>query len=270
MKALYVLPFIVIGIVNAQWGWEEEMRERGFATSSSTVKPVTTTQAPSPTTLPTTTTTPRPVTTTIAPNTTLPALSPDPVVTVNTTTTNLPSTTSTRKTTTYRRPTTPFPLFKSSTSTYRVPTRFTYRPSTRLNPLTTTFRPTVTTTIRPTTQTTTVLPTVSSTVSTTTSGSASTPHVDYGSENVNIDRWLNVFAFVADNAYGVFVNSDNDTADFENFNETANGRNGSRDGDSGKAHWGDGWATFFNDEFQGKKKYFLLKVTVPDLKRIQK
>ncbi len=57
---------------------------------------------------------------------------------------------------------------------------------------------------------------------------------------------------MADNAYGVFVNSDNDTADFENFNETANGRNGSRDDDSGKAYWGDGWATFFNDEFQGK------------------
>ncbi len=66
---------------------------------------------------------------------------PDPVVTVNFMTTTLASTTSTRKTTTYRRPTTPFPLFKSSTSTYRVPTRFTYRPSTRLNPLTTIFRP---------------------------------------------------------------------------------------------------------------------------------
>ena len=256
MKALYVLPFIVIGIVNAQWGWEEEMRERGFATSSSTVKPVTTAQALPPTTLPNTTTTPRPVTTTIAPNTTLPALSPDPVVTVNVTTTTLASTTSTRKTTTYRRPTTPFPLFKSSTSTYRVPTRFTYRPSTRLNPLTTTFRPTVTTTIRPTTQTTTVLPTVSSTVSTTTSGSSTTPHAEYGSDNVNIDRWLDVFAFVADNAYGVFVNSDNDTADFENSNETAHRRNGSRDDDSGKAYWEDGWAAFFNDEFQGKNIFY--------------
>jgi hypothetical protein len=73
---------------------------------------------------------------------------------------------------------------------------------------------------------------------------------------------------VADNAYGVFVNSDNDTADFENFNETAHGRNRSRDDDSGKAYWGDGWATFFNDEFQGKN-IFLLKVTVPDSKRIQ-
>ena len=67
----------------------------------------------------------------------------------------------------------------------------------------------------------------------------------------------------------MFVNSDNDTADFENYNETANGRNGSRDDDSGKAYWGDGWATFFYDDFQGKK-YFLLKVTVPDSKRIQK
>ncbi len=74
---------------------------------------------------------------------------------------------------------------------------------------------------------------------------------------------------MADNAYGVFVNSNNDTADFENFNETAHRRTGTRDDDSGKAYWGDGWAAFFNDEFQGKK-YFLLKVTVPDLKRIQK
>jgi hypothetical protein len=115
---------------------------------------------------------------------------------------------------------------------------------------------------------TTVLPTFPSTVSTTTSGSVSTPQVEYGSGNVNIDRWLDVFAFVADNAYGVFVNSDNDTADFENFNETAHGRNGTRDDDSGKAYWGDGWAAFFNDEFQGKK-YFLLKAKVPGLKRIQ-
>ncbi len=264
MKALYVLPFILIGIVNAQWGWEEEMRERGFTTSTSTVKPVTTSQAPLPTTLPTTTTTPRPVTTTIAPNTTFPASSPDPVVTANITTSTLPSTTSTRKTTTYRRSTTPFPVFKSSTSTYLVPIRFTYRPSTRLNPITTTFRPTVTTTIRSTTQTTTVLPTVPSTVSTTTSGSASTPQVEYGSGNVNIDRWLDVFAFVADNAYGLFVNLDNNTAGFENSNETAHGRNRTHDDDSGKAYWGDSWAAFFNDKFQGKK-YFLLKVTVPDL-----
>jgi hypothetical protein len=76
---------------------------------------------------------------------------------------------------------------------------------------------------------------------------------------------------VADNAYGVFVNSNNDTADFENFNETAHKHNGTRDDDSGKAHWGDGWAAFFNDEFQGKIfKYFLLKVMVPDLRPIQK
>jgi hypothetical protein len=259
MKALYVLLFIVVGIVNAQWGWEEEMQERGFTTPSSNVKPVTITQAPPPTTLPTTTTTPRPVTTTIAPNTTLPALSPDPVVTANTTTSTLASTTSTRKTTTYRLSTTPFPLFKSSTSTYRVPNHFTYRPSTRLNPVTTTFRSTVTTTIRSTTQTTTVLPTVSSSVSTTTSGPTSTPQIEYGSGDINIDRWLDVFAFVADNAYGVFVNSDNDTADFENYNETAHGRNGCRDDDSGKAYWGDGWAAFFNDDFQGKNTFCLLK-----------
>ena len=62
---------------------------------------------------------------------------------------------------------------------------------------------------------------------------------------------------MADNAYGVFVNSDNDTADFENFNETAHRRNGSHDYDSGKAYWGDGWAAFFNDEFQGKKYFFV-------------
>jgi len=67
---------------------------------------------------------------------------------------------------------------------------------------------------------------------------------------------LDVIAFVADNAYGVFVNSDNDTADFENFNETAHRRNGSRDDDSGKAYWGDGWAAFFNDEFQGKNIFY--------------
>jgi hypothetical protein len=66
---------------------------------------------------------------------------------------------------------------------------------------------------------------------------------------------------VADNAYGVFVNLDNDTADFENSNETAHKQNGTRDDDSGKAYWGDGWAAFFNDEFQGKKfsKYFFVK-----------
>jgi hypothetical protein len=64
---------------------------------------------------------------------------------------------------------------------------------------------------------------------------------------------------VADNAYGVFVNSDNDTADFENYNETARGRNGTRDDDSGKAYWGDGWAAFFNDEFQGKKYFCFFK-----------
>ena len=58
---------------------------------------------------------------------------------------------------------------------------------------------------------------------------------------------------MADNTYGVFVNSDNDTADFENYNETANGRNGSRDDDSGKAYWGDGWAAFFYDDFYGKR-----------------
>jgi hypothetical protein len=268
MKALYVLPFILIGIVNAQWGWEEEMPERGFTTSTSTVKPVTTSQTPLATTLPTSTTTSRPVTTTIAPNMTIPASSPDPVVTVNTTTTILPSTTSARKTTTYRRFTTPTPVIRSSTTFYRVPTRFTYRPSTRLNPVTTTFRPTVTTTIRSTTQTTSSPSTVPSTVSTTTSGSAPTPQVEYGSGNVNIDRWLDVFAFVANNAYGVFANSDNDTADFENSNETAHKHNGTRDDDSGKAYWGDGWAAFFNDEFQGKVfiifKYLLLKVTVPD------
>ncbi len=40
MKALYVLPFLVIGIVHAQWGLEEEMRERGYTTSTSTAKPV--------------------------------------------------------------------------------------------------------------------------------------------------------------------------------------------------------------------------------------
>ncbi len=51
---------------------------------------------------------------------------------------------------------------------------------------------------------------------------------------------------MADNAYGVFVNSDNDTADFENSNETAHKHNGTRDDDSGKAYWGDGWAAFFN------------------------
>jgi hypothetical protein len=107
-----------------------------------------------------------------------------------------------------------------------------------------------------------------STVSTTTSGSASTPQIEYRSGNVNIDRWLDVFAFVADNAYGVLVNSDNDTADFENSNETARRRNGTRDDDSGKAYWL-GWAAFFYDNFQGKR-YFLVKVTVPDLKRIQK
>jgi hypothetical protein len=95
-----------------------------------------------------------------------------------------------------------------------------------------------------------------STVSTTTSGSASTPQIEYGSGNVNIDRWLDVFAFVADNAYGVFVNSDNDTADFKNSNETAHRRNGTRDDDSGKAYWGDGWAAFFYDDFQGKKYFF--------------
>jgi hypothetical protein len=61
---------------------------------------------------------------------------------------------------------------------------------------------------------------------------------------------------VADNAYGVFVNSDNDTADFENSNETAHRQNGTRDDDSGKAYWGDGWAAF-NDEFQGKKYFFV-------------
>jgi hypothetical protein len=60
MKALYVLPFIVIGIVHAQWGLEEEIRERGYTTSTSTVKPLTTSQIPLTTTLPTTTTTPRP------------------------------------------------------------------------------------------------------------------------------------------------------------------------------------------------------------------
>jgi hypothetical protein len=81
---------------------------------------------------------------------------------------------------------------------------------------------------------------------------------------------LDVIAFVADNAYGVFVNSDNDTADFENSNETAHRRNGTRDDDSGKAYWGDGWAAFFYDDFQGKKYFFFVKVTVPDLKRIQK
>jgi hypothetical protein len=58
---------------------------------------------------------------------------------------------------------------------------------------------------------------------------------------------------VADNAYGVFVNSDNDTADFENSNETAHKQNGTRDDDSGKAYWGDSWAALFNDEIQGKK-----------------
>jgi hypothetical protein len=93
------------------------------------------------------------------------------------------------------------------------------------------------------------------TVSTTTlgSGSASTPQFEYGSGNVNIDRWLDVFAFVADNAYGIFANSDNDSADFKNYNETANEHNGTRDDDSGKAYWGDGWAAFFNDDFYGKK-----------------
>ncbi len=62
---------------------------------------------------------------------------------------------------------------------------------------------------------------------------------------------------MADNPYGVLVNSDNDTADFENSNETAHRRNGNRDDDSGKAYWGDGWATFFNDEFQGKINFFI-------------
>jgi hypothetical protein len=61
---------------------------------------------------------------------------------------------------------------------------------------------------------------------------------------------------VADNAYGVFVDSDNDTADFENSNETAHRRNGSRDDDSGKAYWGDGWTAFFNDEFQGENVFY--------------
>ncbi len=75
MKALYVLPFIVIGIVNVQWGWEEEMRERGFTTFTYTVKPVTTSQTPLATTLPTSTTTSRPITTTVAPNTTISASS---------------------------------------------------------------------------------------------------------------------------------------------------------------------------------------------------
>ncbi len=65
---------------------------------------------------------------------------------------------------------------------------------------------------------------------------------------------------MADNAYGVFVNSDNDTADFENYNETAHKHNGTHDDDSGKAYWGDGWAAFFNDKFQGKDfKYFFVK-----------
>jgi len=82
-----------------------------------------------------------------------------------------------------------------------------------------------------------------------------------------IDGWT--FLLLWPITHTGFVNSDNDTADFENFNETAHKRNGTRDDDSGKAYWGDGWAAFFNDEFQGKK-YFLLKVTVPDLKRIQK
>jgi hypothetical protein len=174
-------------------------------------------------------------------------------VSENTTTTNLPSTTSARKTTTYCRFTTPTPVIRSSTTFYRIPTRFTYRPSTRLNPITTTFRPTVTTTIRSTTQTTTSPSTVSCTVSSTTSGSASTPQIEYGFRNVNIDRWLDVFAFVADNAYGVFVNLDNYNADFENSNETVHKQNGTRHDDSGKAYWGDGWAAFFNDKFQGKK-----------------
>ncbi len=58
---------------------------------------------------------------------------------------------------------------------------------------------------------------------------------------------------MADNAYGVFANSDNDSAGFKNYNKTAHEHNGTRDDDSGKAYWGDGWAAFFNDDFCGKK-----------------
>jgi hypothetical protein len=60
---------------------------------------------------------------------------------------------------------------------------------------------------------------------------------------------------VADN--GVFVNSDNDTADFENFNETSHGRNGSRDNDSGKAYWRDGLLLSSMTNF--KVKMFFIK-----------
>jgi hypothetical protein len=101
MKALNVLLFLVIGIVHAQWGLEEEMRECGYTTSTSTVIPLTTSQILLATTLPTTTTTARPITTPLVPNTTVSTV--DPVVTMNTTTTILPPTTSARKTMTYRR-----------------------------------------------------------------------------------------------------------------------------------------------------------------------
>jgi hypothetical protein len=45
MRALYVLPFLIVGIVNAQWGWEEEMRERSFTLPVSTTTQLTTTLA---------------------------------------------------------------------------------------------------------------------------------------------------------------------------------------------------------------------------------
>ncbi len=135
------VPFLVIGIVHAQWGLEEEMRERGYTTFTSTTVSLTTSQIPLATTLPTSTTTARPITTPLVPNTTFPGSTVDPVVTVNTTTTILLPTTSARKTTAYRRFTTPTPVIRSSTTLYRIPTRFTYRPSTRLNPITTS-RPT--------------------------------------------------------------------------------------------------------------------------------
>jgi hypothetical protein len=115
----------------------------------------------------------------------------------------------------------------------------------------TTNRPTVTTTTQPTVQTT----SFSSTVPTTNFGSGyiSTPELEYGSGNIKIDRWLDVFAFVADNAYGIFANSDNNTADFKPNNETAHEHNGTRDDDSRKAYWGDSWAASFTDDFYGKE-----------------
>jgi hypothetical protein len=58
---------------------------------------------------------------------------------------------------------------------------------------------------------------------------------------------------VADNAYGIFANSDINTTDLEFDNETAHWFNGTHDDDSGKAYWGDGWTAFLNDDFYGKK-----------------